>query len=78
MRLSEYDRNHIPAILADAKGERYHSFSNQLLRLIAKADQPNLERLRTVYPEHVEAYEDWYFGQGAYYTVPRVGAGRFA
>ena len=35
-------------------------FSAQLLRLIAKADYNNRERLRTAFPEHVQAYEDWF------------------
>ena len=35
-------------------------FSAELLRLIAKADTENRERIRYGFPDHVEAYERWY------------------
>ena len=41
-------------------------FSADLVRLINKADKSNTEILRSVYPEHVEAYEDWYNNRGYY------------
>lgn len=34
-------------------------FSADLLRLIAKADLANRERIRIVYPNHVVEYEKW-------------------
>jgi hypothetical protein len=34
-------------------------FSAQLLRLIAKSDHENLQIIRSVYADHVEAYETW-------------------
>lgn len=34
-------------------------FSAELVRLIAKADKENRERLRIAFPDHVEAYERW-------------------
>jgi len=34
-------------------------FSADLLRLIAKADLVNREKLRQVFPEHVRVYERW-------------------
>jgi hypothetical protein len=37
-------------------------FSAELLRLIAKADLTNRDKLRQVFPEHVEAYEKWFNG----------------
>lgn len=38
-------------------------FSAELVRLIAKADENNREILRGAYPEHVEAYESWYYAK---------------
>ena len=35
-------------------------FTSHLLRLIAKADQGNRERLRMGFPDAVAAYERWY------------------
>lgn len=35
-------------------------FTAQLLRLCAKADAQNLERIRLGFPDVVAAYEDWY------------------
>jgi hypothetical protein len=51
--LSDYDRDNVGKILA---GEGSW-FSAQLLRLVMKADLQNRERLRHVFPEHVELYE---------------------
>ena len=39
-------------------------FSGHLLRLIAKADGQNRERLRKGFPEHVAAYESWLRNDG--------------
>ena len=66
MSLSEFDRLHIPAILKDRKGEKSDWFSAHLIRLIAKADQHNRERIRTAFPEHVAAFEDWQLGIGVW------------
>lgn len=55
MTLSAFDRAHVGEILAGHGSW----FSAQLLRLCAKADQSNLERIRLGFPEHVQAYEDW-------------------
>lgn len=53
--ISEFDRENMQTILLG------HGtwFTAQLLRLIAKADLNNLERLRKGFPEVVEAYETW-------------------
>ena len=64
MSLTEYDRLHIPAIIKQPGS--YDWFSAQLIRLIAKADAANRATLRIVYPEHVRAYEDWYYGLGVW------------
>lgn len=55
---------HIPGILSDR--ESYDWFSAELIRLIAKADLGNRERIRKGFPEHVSAFEDWYFGMGVW------------
>ena len=56
MPLSEYDKEHLGAILQAGEGDW---FTAQLLRLIAKADRLNRERLRIAFPEEVRAYEAW-------------------
>lgn len=57
--ISDYDKIHIDQIIAGSLGDW---FTAQLLRLCAKADGSNLERLRRGFPEEVEAYERWYRG----------------
>ena len=59
MSLSDYDRANIQQILINPGGQ-YDWFSAYLIRLIAKADKFNRERIRLGFPEHVEAYETWY------------------
>lgn len=53
--LSDYDRENIGAIIA-GHGDW---FTAHLLRLIAKADMHNRERLRWGFPEVVDAFEEW-------------------
>ena len=55
MVLSEYDRAHIGDIVA-GHGDW---FTAQIIRLCAKADMMNLERLRLEFPNEVAAYENW-------------------
>lgn len=69
MSISDYDRQHISDILKDYKGESFSWFSAHLIRLIAKADAGNRERLRSAFPEHVQAFEDYYHGTGDTRTV---------
>ena len=54
-QISKFDRERVGSIL---RGDG-DWFSAQLLRLIAHCDRDNLETLRSVYPDHVEAYEAW-------------------
>lgn len=61
--LSPHDLAHIDDILIDRSGRHFDWFSCHLLRLIAKADAKNRERLSRVYPNHVSAYEAWYAGK---------------
>lgn len=56
---SAYDIAHIEDILY-GEGDW---FSAKLLRLIAKADEDNLERLRKGFPRHVEVLELWRRGE---------------
>ena len=55
MEPSDFDRAHISNIL-NGMGDW---FGADLIRLIAHADAENRERLRQVFPEHVEAYESF-------------------
>jgi len=64
--ISKFDREHIQEILSGL-GDW---FSAHLIRLINHADANNKEILRGVYPEHVEAYEDWYNSRGFYVNSP--------
>jgi hypothetical protein len=52
---SEFDRAHVGQILRG----RGDWFSAHVLRLCAKTDRVNLERIRLAFPEHVEAYTAW-------------------
>jgi len=53
--MSDFDRAHIEDLVA-GHGDW---FTAQLLRLCAKADSNNLEKLRLGFPDVVEAYLDW-------------------
>lgn len=53
--ISAYDREHLRDLLL-GHGDW---FTAQLLRLIAKADRENREKLRLGFPEEVAAYEEW-------------------
>lgn len=55
MALSEFDRENLKGILA-GEGDW---FTAQLLRLIAKSDSINRERLRAVFPEEVRAWQNY-------------------
>lgn len=55
--LSKYDIENVESIL---RGDG-DWFSAQLLRLIAKSDDANRERLRKGFPNHVALWEAWYF-----------------
>lgn len=52
---SQYDREHVGEIV----GGHGDWISAHILRLCAKADRVNLERIRLGFPEHVEAFETW-------------------
>ena len=53
--LSQFDKENIQRILS-GYGDW---FSAQLLRLIAKSDVSNLNKLEREYPEHVKAVRDY-------------------
>ena len=70
---SDYDRKHVEEILGDNPPPQYFNwFSAYLIRLVAKADPSNRARIRVAFPEHVEAYEDWYYQRGSYAPVVEV------
>lgn len=56
--MNEHDKAHIDDIMA-GYGDW---FTAELLRLIAKADAENRNKLRLGFPEEVAAYEWWYKG----------------
>lgn len=56
--ISDYDKAHVQEIL-NGLGDWYIA---DLLRLVARADGHNRELLRQVYPEVLEAFDDWYEG----------------
>ena len=62
--MDDFDRTHVEEILNNPSAHTW--FSAQLIRLIAKADDGNRERLRMGFPEHVQAFEDWYMRRGHY------------
>ena len=57
-KVSDHDKAKMQEIL----GGYGDWFSADLLRLIAKADHTNRELIRKAFPDHVEAYELWYYG----------------
>lgn len=54
--MTEFDKANVGYIIAGG-GDW---FDAHLLRLISKADRMNRERLRSIYPEQVAAYETWF------------------
>lgn len=70
-RLSHFDLVRMADVLAGT-GDW---FSAQLMRLIAKSDHEDLERLRLAFPDHVEAWEAWRIGGRVWdsYVAERVG-----
>ena len=56
MPLSDYDRQ----VLGDIVAGHGDWFTAHLLRLIAKADNENRDRIRAGFPEEVAAYEWWH------------------
>lgn len=66
--INDFDRAHIGQILAGAGDERWSYFTAHLLRLIAKADQQNLERLATLYAPEVAAVLEWRYRGGHVYV----------
>jgi len=56
--ISDYDKANMQAILS-GEGDW---FTAHLLRLIAKADESNRDRLRLVFPYVVAAFEAWQKG----------------
>ena len=55
--ISKFDKENVGRILA---GD-YDHFTALLLRLIAKSDSHNRRKLHIVYPDVVEAYENWFY-----------------
>lgn len=62
MTISEYDRHHVPEILLGNQDW----FGAMLIRLIAKAQGENFEKLRQAFPGYVEAFLEWDKKTGIY------------
>jgi hypothetical protein len=60
MPISEVEREAMDDIIADTHATKYNWFTCHLLRLIAKADFENRQKLRLAYPDEVKAFEQWY------------------
>jgi len=63
LEMSDYDKSMIGEIIADKTGVKYDWYDACLIRLIVKADAPNLAILAGVYPEYVssvKAYQEGY------------------
>lgn len=60
-RPSTFDRESIEHILKNPKGSA-DWFGAHVIRLVSRADLWQRERIRIIYPEHVAAYEEWYYG----------------
>ncbi len=58
--ISQYDADHVEEMF----DPRNTWFGAQMMRLIAKADRENKERLRLAFPHAVAAYERWFNGPG--------------
>lgn len=58
MSLSQFDIDNVDAII----GGHGSWFTAELLRLIAKADINNRQRLRVAFPDEVHLWESWYHG----------------
>ncbi len=58
--------------MAAAMGSYGTWFTSHLLRLIAKADTENRERIRLGFPDHVAAYERWLTNVGEFAVKEEV------
>lgn len=58
-RPNDYERNNVGIILQGSGTD----FFAELLRLIARADAKNRERLRLGFPHYVACYEAWMKGE---------------
>lgn len=59
--ISDHDRWNVREILTGSQDW----FSAKILRIYAQADPDNRRRLAAAFPNHAEAYEDWYEGRCA-------------
>lgn len=60
MSLTEFDLDNIRGILAEPT--RYDWYSAHVLRLCQKADETNLKKLATIYPDCVAAFLIYHVG----------------
>lgn len=55
--VTDFDREHIKEIMRDNKG--FDWFTARLLRLLVNTDLENREKIRSVFPDVVELYEQF-------------------
>ena len=60
--MSDYDKSILGVIIADRTGAKYDWYDADLVRLIIKADAPNLAILAKAYPEYVASVKTYQEG----------------
>jgi hypothetical protein len=63
MSLTDFDKEHIEDILTNNPNGRWDWFSCKLLRLISIMDSENRTQMHKAFPDHVEAYENYFAGR---------------
>ena len=59
--MNDYDVKNIGNMIREP--EHFAWFTCHVIRLIAKADETNREKIRLAYPDHVAAFEHWQLNQ---------------
>ena len=59
--VTEFDRAHINEIMSDRSG--FDWFTCRMLQILPTCDRTNLAKIRTIYPDIVELFEDWRAGK---------------
>jgi hypothetical protein len=59
MPMSEVEYENMDDIISDIHAAKWNWFTCHLLRLIAKSDWQNRAKLAQVYPDEVQAFEQW-------------------
>ena len=57
--MTEFYRTAVIELKVFLNTDKASNYTSLLYQLISKADAVNLAKLRAVYPDYVQAYEDW-------------------